>query len=139
MGNVGQADYSSANAFMDAFARYRNSLLYSKKRTGQTLSINWPLWKEGGMGVDTAPEMRDGTNLMAMETTSGIEVFYQGLDSKESQVVVMEEELRKLHREAELPDQAIHFFSKDVRYILSGPRFALKPNFFLLNRFLQEI
>ncbi len=24
-------------------------------------------------------------------------------------------------------------------YILSGPRFALKPNFFLLNRFLQEI
>ncbi len=25
------------------------------------------------------------------------------------------------------------------QYILSGPRFALKPNFFLLNRFLQEI
>ncbi len=27
----------------------------------------------------------------------------------------------------------------DNLYILSGPRFALKPNFFLLNRFLQEI
>ncbi len=27
----------------------------------------------------------------------------------------------------------------DELYILSGPRFALKPNFFLLNRFLQEI
>ncbi len=26
-----------------------------------------------------------------------------------------------------------------IMYILSGPRFALKPNFFLLNRFLQEI
>ncbi len=29
--------------------------------------------------------------------------------------------------------------AKIARYILSGPRFALKPNFFLLNRFLQEI
>ncbi|MCP4685353.1 MAG: SDR family NAD(P)-dependent oxidoreductase, partial [bacterium] len=54
-GNAGQADYATANAFMDAFAKYRNSLPGSK-RTGQTLSINWPLWREGGMGVDAATE-----------------------------------------------------------------------------------
>ncbi len=30
-------------------------------------------------------------------------------------------------------------YTRELTYILSGPRFALKPNFFLLNRFLQEI
>lgn len=43
VGNVGQADYAMANAFMNAFADYR----ITKKRSGQTLSVMWPLWKEG--------------------------------------------------------------------------------------------
>ncbi|MCP4266702.1 MAG: SDR family NAD(P)-dependent oxidoreductase, partial [Candidatus Brocadiaceae bacterium] len=56
MGNTGQADYATANAFMDRFAGYRNQLVSLKERKGQTLSINWPLWREGGMGVDAASE-----------------------------------------------------------------------------------
>jgi polyketide synthase PksN len=55
-GNPGQADYSAANAFMDVYARYRNSLRSSRQRTGITLSINWPLWKDGGMHVDAETE-----------------------------------------------------------------------------------
>ena len=43
MGNVGQADYATANAFMDHFAAYRNSLVAAKTRRGQTRSINWTL------------------------------------------------------------------------------------------------
>ena len=53
VGNVGQADYALANAFMNAYAEYR-----SKKRKGKTLSMMWPLWKEGGMHVDAATEER---------------------------------------------------------------------------------
>jgi hypothetical protein len=49
LGNIGQSDYSAANAFMDAFAEYRNGLVKLKQRQGKTLSINWPLWKEGGI------------------------------------------------------------------------------------------
>jgi len=56
MGNIGQADYATANAFMDAYAKYRNHLVASKQRYGQTLSINWPLWQEGGMRVDAVTE-----------------------------------------------------------------------------------
>ncbi|MBP2633937.1 MAG: Mycocerosate synthase, 6-deoxyerythronolide-B synthase, partial [Firmicutes bacterium] len=52
LGNLGQADYATANAFMDAYARYRNSLVGLEQRRGQTLSINWPLWKEGGMHIN---------------------------------------------------------------------------------------
>ncbi|MCP4722237.1 MAG: SDR family NAD(P)-dependent oxidoreductase, partial [Desulfobacteraceae bacterium] len=108
MGNVGQADYSTANAFMDAFAKYRNPLPGSK-RTGQTLSINWPLWKEGGMGVDEATEkmMKAGMGMAAMETSSGIEAFYQGLSSKESQVMVMEGLLKRMKQKLLLMPQKI--------------------------------
>ncbi|PEU18246.1 hypothetical protein CN526_30425, partial [Bacillus wiedmannii] len=56
LGNPGQADYSTANAFMDVYAKYRNALVAAKKRKGQTLSLNWPLWKEGGMRVDKETE-----------------------------------------------------------------------------------
>jgi polyketide synthase PksN len=48
LGNAGQSDYSSANAFMDAYTGYRNSLVKSKRRTGLTLAVNWPLWSDGG-------------------------------------------------------------------------------------------
>ena len=54
LGNPGQADYSMANAFMDAYAEFRNEMVPLKKRQGQTLAINWPFWKEGGMKVEQA-------------------------------------------------------------------------------------
>ncbi|MCP4721511.1 MAG: SDR family NAD(P)-dependent oxidoreductase, partial [Desulfobacteraceae bacterium] len=107
-GNAGQADYATANAFMDAFAKYRNSVPGSK-RTGQTLSINWPLWKEGGMGVDAATEkmMKDSMGMAAMETSLGITAFYQGLSSKESQVMVMEGLLKRMKQKLLLIPQKI--------------------------------
>ncbi|HEX3030553.1 MAG TPA: SDR family NAD(P)-dependent oxidoreductase, partial [Clostridia bacterium] len=52
LGNAGQADYSSGNAFMDSYASYRNNLVKSGLRKGVTLSVGWPLWKEGGMRPD---------------------------------------------------------------------------------------
>lgn len=51
-GNAGQADYAAANAFMDSYAAYRNALVTAMYRHGHTLSVNWPLWKNGGMQVN---------------------------------------------------------------------------------------
>lgn len=48
-GNPGQADYAAANRFMDAFAEIRQSMRNSGLRSGMTVSINWPLWSDGGM------------------------------------------------------------------------------------------
>jgi|GEM_PF-3128950 len=53
-GDVGQCDYTAANAFMDAFAVYRSAL---GKRT---LSVNWPAWKETGMAVDYKVDNEQG-------------------------------------------------------------------------------
>ena len=103
-GSVGQADYSTANAFMDAYAGYRNLLVAEKQRQGQTLSINWPLWQEGGMGVDaeTGKKMRQNKGVAAMETKAGLRAFYHCLDSHKDRVMVMSGDAAQIRRNIEL-------------------------------------
>lgn len=48
-GNIGQCDYCYANSFLDSYSRLQNMKLNKKKP--MYISINWPLWKEGGMNV----------------------------------------------------------------------------------------
>jgi polyketide synthase PksN len=98
LGNAGQADYAAANAFMDAYARYRNALVAVKQRRGQTLSINWPLWQEGGMRIDAGAEnmMRQTMGMIAMQTSTGIRALYQGLASSLDQCMVTEGNLARM-------------------------------------------
>ncbi|WP_220025472.1 SDR family NAD(P)-dependent oxidoreductase [Paenibacillus sp. S02] len=100
LGNQGQADYSAANAFMDAYAGYRNTLIASKQRQGQTLSINWPLWKEGGMRIDEETEklVRQRTGMSGLSTSSGIQALYRGMIAGVDQVMVMEGNLAKMKK-----------------------------------------
>ncbi|MEH2062927.1 MAG: SDR family NAD(P)-dependent oxidoreductase [Nostoc sp.] len=111
-GNVGQADYACGNAFMDAYAHYRNDLVAAKERTGQTLSINWPLWKEGGMQIDPRSEkaILQNSGLVAMETKHGIHALIQGLSSGQTQIMVLTGNLQRLQisqqmRPSSLPSQ----------------------------------
>lgn len=48
-GLAGQTDYAAANAFLDAFARWR-----ADHRPGQSLAINWSVWQEVGMAAALA-------------------------------------------------------------------------------------
>ncbi|WP_412679436.1 amino acid adenylation domain-containing protein [Brevibacillus fortis] len=100
IGNVGQADYACANAFMDGYAKYRNELVQAKQRQGQTVSINWPLWKEGGMQVDEAVEemVKQSVGMIALQTATGIRAFYEAVASRKDQVMVMEGDLQRLHQ-----------------------------------------
>jgi acyl transferase domain-containing protein/thioesterase domain-containing protein/acyl carrier protein/phosphohistidine swiveling domain-containing protein/SAM-dependent methyltransferase len=96
-GNTGQADYACANAFIDAYAQYRDKLVKTKKRFGKTLSINWPLWKKGGMYVDKATEKRmEILNMSAMDTDKGINAFYQSFLLNQCQVIVLEGDIEKM-------------------------------------------
>ena len=101
LGNPGQADYSAANAFMDAYAVYRNELVLSNQRQGKTLAVNWPLWKEGGMRVDVATQkmMREKTGIIAMRTVTGIQALYQALASGKDQVMVLEGDASRVRRQ----------------------------------------
>lgn len=98
LGNAGQADYAAANSFMDAYATYRNELTAKDQRYGRTISINWPLWKEGGMKIDGALEkiIHQSTGMVPMQTRNGIQTFYGVLASDLNQAMVLEGEARGL-------------------------------------------
>ncbi|MFC5743200.1 SDR family NAD(P)-dependent oxidoreductase, partial [Dyella tabacisoli] len=91
IGNVGQADYATANAFMDAFAHHRAELVAQGQRHGRTLSVNWPLWDEGGMQVDTATRtmLVQQLGMHALSTHGGVLALRQALASGQSQMLVV--------------------------------------------------
>ncbi|MGW7276269.1 SDR family NAD(P)-dependent oxidoreductase [Streptomyces sp. NPDC054864] len=71
-GNAGQADYAAGNAFMDAYAAYRNRLADAGARHGRTVSIGWPLWEEGGMGGGAVRENLRSVGLATLDTARGL-------------------------------------------------------------------
>ncbi|MFD9561266.1 SDR family NAD(P)-dependent oxidoreductase [Streptomyces sp. NPDC059994] len=89
-GNVGQADYAVANAFLDRFARHRDSLVRAGERAGRSVAIGWPLWESGGMGADAATRdaLRTRAGMVPMATSAGIEAFHRALAAGEPQIVV---------------------------------------------------
>ncbi|KAA1240766.1 type I polyketide synthase, partial [Aquimarina sp. RZ0] len=97
-GNIGQADYSSANAWMDNYSSYRNNLREKGKRSGITVSVNWPLWKEGVMQVDPKTEqyMQEQIGLYALPTLDGIHAFNILVNQGISQGTVLYGEKSKL-------------------------------------------
>ncbi|PEW08370.1 SDR family NAD(P)-dependent oxidoreductase, partial [Bacillus cereus] len=97
-GNPGQADYAVANSFMDVYAGYRNKLVEKGVRRGKTISINWPLWENGGMHVDKEIEkiMFENIGILPMKTETGIDALYKALAQQNDQVMVMEGNTKKL-------------------------------------------
>ncbi|MES2741333.1 MAG: SDR family NAD(P)-dependent oxidoreductase, partial [Pseudomonadota bacterium] len=98
LGNVGQADYAAANAFMDAYAHYRNEECAAGRRQGRTLSLNWPLWADGGMRVDgaTLNRLRQELGMRAMDVASGAEGLYRAWASGAGQLLVIQGDAPRL-------------------------------------------
>lgn len=89
-GNAGQADYSMANGFMDAFAAYRNQLVCLGERSGRTLSVNWPLWRDGGMRMaeHARQDVADRHGLLPMPNPVGIELAVRLVAGPAAQIAV---------------------------------------------------
>lgn len=112
-GNAGQSDYATGNAFMDAFAHWRNldssaahvstdrsSSALSYKRRGKTVSINWPYWRDGGMRVSEQVEQglyRDAA-MLPLETNKGIAALYGALLLAPQQWVVVQGDVARLQQ-----------------------------------------
>jgi amino acid adenylation domain-containing protein len=90
-GSSGQADYAAANAFLDAFARHRNAEAVSGRRRGRTVSIDWPLWAEGGMQMEPAAlaMMRQTTGIEPLPTEAGLSAFSMILASGSPHALVL--------------------------------------------------
>ncbi len=91
LGSPGQSDYSAANAFLDAFAEHRHTLVAAGTRHGRTLCLAWPLWRDGGMKVDEAMarETNSRTGFLPMDTEAGLQAFDTALAATEARAAVM--------------------------------------------------
>ncbi len=81
IGNVAQGDYSFGNCFMDHYATMQSQ---------NVTSINWPLWKDGGMKVDKEVEryLAKQHGLTSLEKSDGMKAFEALLLEKGQNVAV---------------------------------------------------
>lgn len=87
LGNVGQADYAFANAFLDQFA----VLLQEELPQTNVVSVNWPLWEHGGMTIDSQikEQLAQSTGIVAISDEDGIATAVRVLQAPFSQVVAV--------------------------------------------------
>ncbi len=99
-GNAGQSDYSYANGFMDYYAFTREEMRKSGERYGKTTSINWTLWKDGGMKVNQSTEklFKDSMGIEPLSAQDGIEAFYKALMTKEAQIACISGDKDKIEK-----------------------------------------
>lgn len=85
IGNPGQGDYALANGFMDEWAGWRNAQVQAGLRHGRTLAIDWPLWANGGMGIDAMRErqMFEHSGIRPLSDAGGLNTLRRLLASAE--------------------------------------------------------
>ena len=89
-GSVGQCDYAYANGFLDGFAQWRESLRERQARSGKTVSINWPLWRDGGMTVDESTHrILIEAGIEPLNTEDGLRLLNNAITSAGAQQVVL--------------------------------------------------
>lgn len=74
LGNAGQSDYAYANAFMDRFALWREAQQVGGRCHGNTVSVNWPIWADGGMQLDpqAVKAMAAGSGMVPLSKQEGL-------------------------------------------------------------------
>ncbi|MTI27661.1 SDR family NAD(P)-dependent oxidoreductase, partial [Fulvivirga kasyanovii] len=90
LGNMGQVDYAYANSFMDYYAQYRTALVTAGKRSGKTLSVNWPLWRDGGMKISAQQEewMLKSLKMRPLESEEALNVLKVSFNTSESDIMI---------------------------------------------------
>jgi len=96
LGGFGEVDYCAANAFLDAFAHRSTS-----EHAPFTVSINWDMWQEVGMGVSTAvpvelQQWREESIERGILPQEGVDAFVRILSHELSQVLVSTQDLHIL-------------------------------------------
>jgi acyl transferase domain-containing protein/acyl carrier protein/SAM-dependent methyltransferase len=104
MGNIGQSDYAYGNSFMDHFAK-----LWESRGSGRILSINWPLWREGGMKLneESIRQMGKMMGLYPIDSITGINALITGLKSSVSNLILIEGEKERIKQiwETDSPEE----------------------------------
>ena len=90
MGNMGQTDYGYANAVIDQFVENRSQKFVKGERSGISLSINWPLWLDGGMQADEVATnyFKKSTGIHPITTETGMSMLAYAVNKESGQVIL---------------------------------------------------
>ncbi len=108
MATPGQGDYCAANAFLDAYAKYRNQLGF------KTLTINWPAWAETGMAVDYKVDLTAGP-FRAVSTSHALNLLWDAINMNIDRVFLASLNYDNIDTTDDLP----FVFSNDIQKILT--------------------
>lgn len=100
IGDYGIGSYGAANAFLDGYAVVREALTKEGKRKGNTVSVNWPVWEDGGMILpDTVKEVYSlYAGMRAINPGEGIRALENCLRAGVPQVLVACGDQMKINR-----------------------------------------
>ncbi|MEA9588538.1 SDR family NAD(P)-dependent oxidoreductase [Xanthomonas sp. WHRI 10064A] len=103
MGNAGQSDYATANAFMDRYAAYRDALVATGERRGRTVSIGWPWWESEGMAPDAhaARLLREQTGMLPLPADDGMHALTCALAHSGEHLLVVFGDAQRIREAAE--------------------------------------
>ncbi|MCP4460724.1 MAG: KR domain-containing protein, partial [Cytophagales bacterium] len=98
LGDFGACDYAIGNRFQMAFARLQSEQSTSKVKR---VVINWPLWKEGGLGTGSDESTQfylktSGQEILTKE--QGLTIFDQILSSGSAQTLVLLGQPKRIER-----------------------------------------
>ncbi len=129
LGSMGQADYAAANGYLDAFAELRNAKVAKGMRSGRTVSINWPLWLQGGMHVDSVTEemMYNTLGILPLPTSIGLDAYRGVLSASLSQCLVMYGNVDRIAHFIETDYQLEESNGVDIKTNDSGMSHLLYP------------
>ncbi len=90
-GDFGQVNYAMGNYFQDQYINWRSEQSSRQERQGKSISINWPLWRKGGMHLNKEAEdaYLSASGFDYLETEEGIAAFETILASDCPQISVV--------------------------------------------------
>lgn len=99
LGNVGQSDYTAANAYLNNYALYREEERLLGNRKGKTYSIGWGFWQDGGMRLQNEQIAYLDTQwgMKPMPTELGLELFETILAAPSQNLLVAYGDSKKIN------------------------------------------
>jgi NAD(P)-dependent dehydrogenase (short-subunit alcohol dehydrogenase family)/acyl carrier protein len=140
LGGLGEVDYCAANAFLDAFAHYHSS------RYGiPTISINWDVWQEAGLAVNTlAPlglaKQRAESIKQGILNSEGAAAFGRILANPFPQIVVSTRDLQAVIEQHHISEAALTTEELEQAYLSKPihPRPAVAQEYVVPGNELEE-
>lgn len=115
IGSFGLVDYACANAYLDASAALNSSRI-------NVLTINWPIWKDGGMQVsEEAFEKLAQQFGMPINLQIGLELFEICCRTKVRQIVLLDNQIsfKRASETSDIPSRDTHAPRPDVKKLMN--------------------